>query len=368
MKHHYFYTNNIKKKFYLIILFVLFTFLNSNAQNLVLNPSFENVNVGNLQCGWYTTQAQFANAINNWTVPTGGSTDIFHTSLANACYCSPNSTNAANPGQQAARTGNSYVNIVTYGDGGCDPYREYIQGTLSTPLVAGQTYEVSFYVSLADKMAVGTDNIGVKFETAPYNQASMCRYNTTPELNYTGPIILDKNNWTEINFCFTPAQSGITNFIIGNFFNDVSTNTAAAGGTTTGNTIRYYVDDVSIVDVSTTTVDAGSDGNVTVCSSSAGLNLYDQLGGTPNTTGTWTGPSALGGGYLGTFDPATHTPGVYTYEVSGTASSCSGSSTASSDVTVSIESSDATITAQGPFCETDGATTFAAADGGGTWS
>lgn len=100
----------------------------SFAQNLVLNPSFESVNVGSLQCSWYTSAAQFNSAINNWTCPTGGSTDVFNTALATSCYCSPFSTNASSPGQQAPRTGNGYCNITVYGSGGCTPYREYIQG------------------------------------------------------------------------------------------------------------------------------------------------------------------------------------------------------------------------------------------------
>lgn len=361
------FIKRIMKKTYLFTLLTILSFFNLKGQNLVLNPSFENVNIGNLQCNWYTTVGQFNNAINNWTLPTGGSTDIFHTSLGNGCYSSPFSTNAASVGQQAPRTGDAFVNIVTYGNGGCTPWREYIQGELSTPLVAGQTYEVKFYVSLADNMSVGTDNIGVKFETGPYFNASNCPYYTTPELNYTGAIILDKNAWTEISFCFTPTQSGFTHFIIGNFFNDAATNTAPASGTTSGNTIRYFVDDVSI-ELDNSTADPGLDGNLTICSTTSTFNLFDELGGTPDATGTWTGPSSLGGGNLGVFDPQTDAPGIYTYEVSGSAICSGGGGTATATVEVEIDSSNATITPAGPFCETDAAVNLDAAQSGGTWS
>jgi len=47
------------------------------------------------------------------------------------------------------------------------------------------------------------------------------------------------------------------------------------------------------------------------------VNLYDILGPLAATTGVWTGPSALSGGYLGTFNPATNIAGSYTYTVSG---------------------------------------------------
>lgn len=216
------------------------------GQNLVINPSFENVNVGSLQCSWYTTIAQFNSAINNWTLPTGGSTDIFNTALATSCYCSPFSTHTSNPGQQAPRTGNGYCNIVTWGNGGCAPWREYLQGQLSSPMLVGQTYEVEMWVSLADKMSRGTNNIGVKFSTNPYTSTSNCPYYTTPDLNYLGPIILDKANWVQILFTYTPTVAGLDNFIIGNFYNDAATATQLAAGVTTGNVIRYYVDDVRI--------------------------------------------------------------------------------------------------------------------------
>ena len=68
------------KLFNKLLLVTIFLFsINLNAQNLVLNPSFETVNTGNLQCSWYTSEAQFTSAISNWDYPTNGSTDIFHT-------------------------------------------------------------------------------------------------------------------------------------------------------------------------------------------------------------------------------------------------------------------------------------------------
>ena len=340
------------------------------GQNLVMNPSFEDVNVGSLNCSWYTSVAQFNNAINNWTLPTGGSTDIFNTALATTCYCSPFSTHASNPGQQAPRTGNGYCNIVTYGNGGCSPWREYLQGQLTTPLVVGTTYEVEMWVTLADKMSVGTNNIGVKFSTNPYTQASNCGYYTTPDLNYTGPIILDKQNWVQILFCYTPTTAGLDNFIIGNFYNDAATATAAASGTTTGNTIRYYVEDVRIEAVTPGGGDAGTNGAISLCSSDPGVDLFNSLGGTPDMTGTWSGPSTLGGGYLGTFDPSTNAAGTYTYSVTGGSGPCvTGGGSSSADVVVTlINNFDATITPVGPFCTAEPSITLSAVDPGGTWS
>lgn len=146
----------------------------SIAQNLVLNPSFETVTLSNLQCSWYTTEAQFTNAVANWDYPNDGSTDIFHTSLSTSCFSSPYSTDPSAVGQQTPRTGNAMSAIVTYGSGGCTPYREYLQGALSSALVVGTTYNISVYVSLADYGNRATNNIGFKFTTARMNTGSMC--------------------------------------------------------------------------------------------------------------------------------------------------------------------------------------------------
>lgn len=228
----------------LFLFIVLMQALLLNAQNLVVNPSFENV-VGTLECSWYTTQAQFDNAMDGWTCPTGGSTDIFSLTLATSCYCSPLSTNASAIGTQMPRTGDVMSHVTVYGDGGCDPYREYLQGELTTPLTVGQDYLVEFYVSLADYMAFATNNIGVYFVTSPVDVTSMCVYDVTPQLNNTD-IITDDQNWTLISFTYT-ADAAYTHFMIGNFEYDAGTSTLPHTGS--NGTIRYYVDDVSITEV-----------------------------------------------------------------------------------------------------------------------
>ncbi|MBK8709357.1 MAG: gliding motility-associated C-terminal domain-containing protein [Flavobacteriales bacterium] len=113
--------------------------------------------------------------------------------------------------------------------------------------------------------------------------------------------------------------------------------------------------------------DAGSDGNITLCSTDAAASLFAQLGGTPDAGGTWSGPSAVIGGMI---DPATMSAGVYTYTAAGTAP-CPDE-TATVTVTINIPpdpGSDGAIT----LCSTDAAASLFALlggtpDAGGTWS
>lgn len=69
------------------------------------------------------------------------------------------------------------------------------------------------------------------------------------------------------------------------------------------------------ITVNCSSSEAGTNGNLSICSTASATNLFDQLGGNPINGGTWNGPSNLTGGDLGTFDPATMNPGVYTYTV-----------------------------------------------------
>jgi gliding motility-associated-like protein len=59
--------------------------------------------------------------------------------------------------------------------------------------------------------------------------------------------------------------------------------------------------------------DPGGDGFIALCSTDAIEDLFDNLEGNPDQGGTWTTPT--GGAFNGTFDPASNTPGVYTYTI-----------------------------------------------------
>ena len=341
------------KKVYLFLLLIpSFCF----GQNLVLNPSFESVNLASLQCSWYTSEAQFTNAIANWDYPNDGSTDIFHTSLATSCYCSPFSTNASSPGTQAPRTGNAMTNIVVYGSGGCTPYREYLQGELSTPLTVGTTYNVSAYVSLADKSNRATSNIGFKFTTARQNTGSMCVWVTTPDVYYTGTPITNKTGWTLISFTFTPTTAGLRYFSFGNFFTDGATTTTAVSGS--NGTIRYFVDDISVTTACPTQSAAWTNPSP-ICAAAGSINLNSLVTGTGG--GTWSGTGVSGS----SFNPNSGTQSV-TYTV-GT-SPCVETQTHT--ITV-IPDVDPSWTNPSPICAASGSinlNNLITGNTGGSWS
>jgi hypothetical protein len=324
------------------------------SQNLVNNPGFETVNVGNLQCSWYLAQSTFNAAISNWTVPTDGTTDIFNYALATSCFCNPMSTDASAVGQQAPHTGNGMSAIVNYGVGGCNPWREYLQGSLSSALVPGTQYCITFYVSLGDASTYAAGNIGVYFTTAAWSASTGgCPYSATPQVNYTTPIITDKTSWTLISFTFTPTQA-YTYFTIGNFYNDGATPYTNVGGSQA--VTRYFIDDVSIQVCNPNPV-VSTTGDAICPGETASISASSTIAG---TTFVWSN-SAVGATINVT--PASTT----TYTVTGTAPSGGTDSeiatvTVNTNPTVSASASPVTICAgQSSTLTGSGASTY-------TWS
>jgi len=101
---------------------------------------------------------------------------------------------------------------------------------------------------------------------------------------------------------------------------------------------------------------AGTDASYTECEIDfVTINLFDLLGPSANTSGTWTGPSTLSNGYLGTFEPGINLEGDYTYTVSTTLGICPNA-TAVVSVTIQKTSPPSTSNSTQFFCEIDNPT------------
>lgn len=116
-----------------------------------------------------------------------------------------------------------------------------------------------------------------------------------------------------------------------------------------------------------TAPNAGANAAITVCSSLAPFDLFDELAGTPDAGGTWTRPN--GTSHSGTYTPGTSQPGGYTYTVPGQ-TPC----VAASAVVVVSEVRQPIAGTDGSFerCSTDGPVQLVqelggSPDAGGTW-
>lgn len=253
--------------------------------------------------------------------------------------------------------GPSYVISVPSPDGG--RWERFFRGGgwnerfgqyICQPLVAGQTYTLEFWASYSDlNSSTNATTTGIA-----YGFSNGLPGGTGAGAGNAGTVNLTTPEaWQLVSVTF--VATGNFDFI-------------SFAKTTTETNNAAYIDGVSLIGTAPVVgADPGTNGTISVCPSDPVFNLFDQLGGTPDNGGTWTGPSAVGGGDLGTFTPGTNTAGVYTYTVTGT-SPCAGTTTASATVTVTAGSADATITAAGPFCDNGAAVNLTAADPGGTWS
>ncbi len=206
--------------------------------NLVLNPSFESFSS-------VPTSLSQIHLASPWLSPTtGASPDYFH---ALAAAASSAGIPANTFGNEAAHGGNAYVGFHARP---ANPYREYVEGTLSTSLGAGNIYRVSFFLSLADLSDWAIDKLGAHISVGsvgPVNTGYTIA--VTPQVNASSHVS-NKTGWTEIVGFYT-AVGGEDHIVIGNFLDNPSTPPLPGQGGPF-DFAYYYLDDVSITLVEST--------------------------------------------------------------------------------------------------------------------
>lgn len=219
-----------------ILTFILFNFpVLLFSQNLVINPSFENHSA----CPDQINQVDFATGWKSW----GVTPDYF-----NACanLTAPNfGVPLNNRAFQHARTGVAYMGLFTYTVFLANQ-REFIGGQLSSPLIPGQQYFISFWVNHVENSVLlkASDGIGLKFSTVDHNFfAEPDTANDAPHV-FANTIITDTVNWVQVHGSFV-ADSAYTFFGLGNYFGD-SLTTVIQMGAANSNYAYYFIDDVCI--------------------------------------------------------------------------------------------------------------------------
>ena len=322
---------------------LLFTGKSTQAQNLVPNPDLEAYTT----CP--TTVAQVGNLV-GWQDITnhGGSSDML-----NACNGGIVSVPNNAFGNQNAHSGVGYFGFAAYYQA-TPGFREYTECQLLSPMVAGTTYDINFWVSISDESQFGSDNaLQLKFSNAPVTGVGNNQPITTVTPSCVGTVVItDKLNWTQVFFTYT-ATGGEQWMTIGNFYDDMATNTFPAGAGTYS-TVYYYVDDF-VVQPQTVTCDPAWT-TTTACSTDPPINLDALITG--DIGGTWSGTGVTGN----TFDPSSGSQSI-TYQAPG---GCDSTQT----ITVTTTAT-ATWTIPTGLCDGDAPfdlTPFITGTAGGTWS
>jgi len=211
------------------------------SQNLVINPSFED----HTQCP--ARLGNFNDDVVGWSTPTKGSTDYFH--ACSEAMGTPKNFN----GTQIADFGEGYAGFYLYAP---NDYREYMQAKLLTPLIKGVTYELSFFVSLAERSDFAINEFGVVFSEQPFDfeihkeLSKMHLYKDTDnsftylEIGYSY-FANDTKDWMLVSTPYV-AQGNEKYMTLGNFKNNARTRKFLfKKGAKQG--AYYYVDMVSLL-------------------------------------------------------------------------------------------------------------------------
>ncbi len=204
---------------------------NSFAQNLVPNPSFEDT----IACPTMGGQIYRAAGWQNWGITPD---------YLNSCHGGLLGTPQNGWGNQVPIDGNAYAGLVC-NVSTISNAREFMGIQLIQPLIIGQTYYASFYVSLSDipSGSCAINKIGIKCSTVSYDSVNLPALNNFAHVN-TNIIVSDSLSWTKISGSFV-ADSAYTYLMLGNFYDNSQLDTFNCP-TNVGTASYYFIDLVCV--------------------------------------------------------------------------------------------------------------------------
>ncbi|MEX0966276.1 MAG: T9SS type A sorting domain-containing protein [Bacteroidia bacterium] len=221
---------------FLLLVALMGCLINANAQNMVPNPGFEELNT----CP--SEQSQL-NATKNWH-SLRETPDYFNTCAKPGM--SPTQFNAGIPrntwGYQPAAYGEGYAGIMLYYSPQVD-FREFLTVKLKEPLISGRRYQISFVVSLANHGGrnpphMSCNNLGILFNFGSIEGIPNFAH------AFIDTLIEDTLQWVEVKFNYL-ADQAYTHLAIGNFFDDA--NTIKNKTSFFSQYAFYYIDEVKVI-------------------------------------------------------------------------------------------------------------------------
>lgn len=218
------------------LFFFLLKNISSNAQNLVLNHSFEELNLGHSFSQLTLNHNEFNTFFSKWNNPAITTPDVYVVTDKKKLVC---------PISQKPKTGNCMVGISCYSPAIDQEsyinqdWHEYIQGTLSEPLIIGKKYYIEFWVleressinicenkvqpRIRGNTAVACNNIGLLFtDTLIEQNIKKTTIKAQPNIFSPDIIYAKDSNWHKISG-YIIADKNYKFFTIGNFFSDMET-------------------------------------------------------------------------------------------------------------------------------------------------
>jgi OmpA-OmpF porin, OOP family len=213
------------------------------AQNLVINPSFEEY----IRCpnNFSTNSKEFL--LPGWKSANSGTPDYYNQCSWGDCDVPFNWAGESNP-----HGGLGYAGIYVWSKPTSKPrsYREYIQGQLLKPLVKDKKYKIEFYFKLASYSVYTVDRIGLLLTDSAFTKPGDQVIEAVPTLSVVRSEPIVKGGWDLAEMIYT-ARGGEKYLTIGNFFDNLNTQFSALdlrkgkSPMLTGSAY-FYIDDVTV--------------------------------------------------------------------------------------------------------------------------
>lgn len=233
----------MRKSILLSILLCPFAVL-AQTGNLVRNPGFES-NAGAVISTWLKENPVGTELVNGWKTPTLATPDYYNSDQS-TCDGFPVAT---------ARTGTGRGAIICGMQNqlpGVRNYKEYLQGELTSPLIAGKEYAVSFWVTLDCASPQTSTGIGAYFSNDRITSQSKERLGVRPQVISYEKITYE-DGWTLVSGTFV-ARGGEQYITLGSY-SDTSVVSLESLGTHAmtfiasphiGMHVYFYMDDVCV--------------------------------------------------------------------------------------------------------------------------
>ena len=228
------------------------------CQNIVPNPSFEDYNVcpANISgVAFSPTYSSFPTA-KDWINP------LQYTSPDYCNVCAVPSSGVHIPevtfGYQKPRTGNAYAGLILWEEsttpGNLYGFGEYLETKLTTPMVAGKDYCVSFYVSPTITFNlqfnyIAMDEVGIHLSNSQVSQATGSFLPLSYDVrNPSGKYLSDTSSWLKVTGTYK-ATGGEEWLTLGRFSNGMPASKLSYPATANP-TLAYraymYIDDIDV--------------------------------------------------------------------------------------------------------------------------
>jgi gliding motility-associated-like protein len=270
---------------------ILHLFLNPMSRVLLVLICvvfFQNVNLLG-QCpslipnGGFETFSALPNDDCGWALATGW-TNAATSSDCNTNNGTPDFYHVQGTGPFAALPTNYYSNIDPFegdavmGLGGnislVQDAREYISIPLINPLVVGNTYTLSFSMSIGSPLVGGlyTNGWGVLFSNGPvYQPAGTNGLITSPGNQILLPEVFNSEEWLTYTFTFT-ADQAYDQFTFGNFLSDANQTTELYGLQEFISLAYVFVDDFNLQDINAVDVIVDLGPDIALCGTDVTLD------------------------------------------------------------------------------------------------